>query len=675
MLWLIWLASIIATGIVVTKKNLSVGFILLSIFSGPIGLMIVLLLPAKESKVESSRGIGSFQDAWSELALIKHSLSSLQSRVINLEANLNKFLGKEQTLKGPAPEEPSASTEKEGAIVFSDSTKETPVHKEVVSHDYQEVVTQLEKKEIEDKSKEGFEFVFGKYWLNRLGVVVFVLGVAFFIGYTFKYLNAFTKILIGYLLSAGFFAWGNFLEKKKRYIRIAWGILGGAWGLLYLSTYAMHYIEATRIISSPLIELWLLAIASFAAIIYNLKYRSWIVTSVTFLLAFITAGLGGIEYSTIIYCGFLIGSLVYLSYKLNWYRFLLFGICGSYITYMYWLHPQIFSSILVSKSFSLPIYQFQLSFSIISISWLLFTVALFLLKAVDKEKLRYIISGVLLNAGFFIFLGLSEIYRIKPHLAIDWDVRFWFLVALGGIYFLFAYLYKRLFRPRLIVLNVSIAFSLLAMAVMVKFPRLSVGFFWLLEMITLFIIGVYYKEIVYRVLAGILGVLIMIRLFIVDYFSNRYYTILGIDIKHSILIFIFAALCFYFLGTSAKRREIEKYLVKDESSIFSSLIVFGTILLTFLFGKEVEAKWLSLIWALQGISILAAGFLLRDKIYRVCAICVLSLACLRLIFVDMMSMNTIYKIVTFIFLGAILLSASLVYSRFMIEKKEIDKIS
>ena len=95
------------------------------------------------------------------------------------------------------------------------------------------------------------------------------------------------------------------------------------------STYALHYIEQVRIIESRAFALMLLGIVSFCAVIYNLKYRSWVVTAITYLLAFITAGLGGIEYSTVIYCAFLTGSIVYLSYKLEWHTFLLYGMAGS----------------------------------------------------------------------------------------------------------------------------------------------------------------------------------------------------------------------------------------------------------------------------------------------------------------------------------------------------------
>ena len=124
-----------------------------------------------------------------------------------------------------------------------------------------------------------------------------------------------------YLAAALFFAWGHILERKNKYTKFAAGVLGGAWGFLYLATYAMHYIEATRIIYNPALELWLLAFVSFAAIFYNLKYRSWVITSLTFLLAFFTAGLGGIDYSPVFYCTLLTACIVYFSFRLQWHRF------------------------------------------------------------------------------------------------------------------------------------------------------------------------------------------------------------------------------------------------------------------------------------------------------------------------------------------------------------------
>ena len=201
-------------------------------------------------------------------------------------------------------------------------------------------------------------------------------------------------------------------------MRLAWGILGGAWALLYVSTYAMHYIEQVRVIKDPTIAVFLLGIVSFCAVIYNLKYRSWVVTALTYLFAFITAGLGGIEYSSVVYCAFLTASIAYLACKLDWHTFLLCGMAGVYLIYMYWLYPQIASASLASREFNVAIYRFFLGFGILSISWLTFSLALFMLTKNDAAKLRAVVAGTLCNAAFFVILGLSEIGYIRPHFRI-----------------------------------------------------------------------------------------------------------------------------------------------------------------------------------------------------------------------------------------------------------------
>jgi len=620
---LVWIGSIIATAIIASNKGLSLaGFIILAIFLGPLALIIALAMNSNEQKKVSSEKEFSLDAAKAELVSMKAAFSSLQLRLKNLEKKLSSPAIKDKTQ------------------VKTAKTKQLP-----------------------EKTKESFEFVFGKYWLNRIGVVLVFLGVSFFIGYAFKYLGAFTKVLLGYLLALLFFTWGRSLEQKEKYKKLATGFLGLSWGLAYLVTYAMYYIEATKIIDNPILELWLLAGVSFSAIIYNLKYRSWVITSFTFLLAFITAGLGDVDYSSLIYCTLLIGSIAYLSSRLKWYKFLLFGICGTYFTYIYWLHPQIVKSFLVSQEFSIPVYQFHLSFGVLFMGWLLFTLALFGLKPENKEKSGYLLSGVLLNAVFFAFLGLSELYRVRPHLDLFWDVRFWFLIGLAISYFLLALLYKISKYPRFIVLSISCASIFIIMAIIVRVPLLSVGFFWLWQVLILFTLGFYYRERIYRFLACLLSLAIILRLFIVDYSSYRYYEFLGADIKHNILIFSFAAIIFYLLAALAKQKRIASGLGSGERKFIRSFAVWATFLLVFLLGAEVDKKWISSAWALLGISSLGIGFLLKDKLYRACGLSAISLACLKLFFVDLSKINNIYKIFAFVFLGLVLLGISLFYSK------------
>jgi hypothetical protein len=266
-------------------------------------------------------------------------------------------------------------------------------------------------------------------------------------------------------------------------------------------------------------------------------------------------------------------------------------------------------------------------------------------------------------------MGLNKLYQVRPHLKMNWDIRFWFLVGLAGIYAVSAYLYKRLNKARLIVSSISIAFTLMAMSIMIKFPRLNIGFFWILEMLILFTLGIYYKELVYRVLAVILNIFILLRLFFVDFFSIKYYTIFGLDIKHNVLIFTFATLVFFLLDRLTHSEKVKKILSEGEARIYKSFSVIGAVLAMLIIGKEVRAKWITLMFVLEGICLVIIGFLFSHRIYRICALCVFSLASLRLIFVDMAGVDTIYRILAFLILGAVLLSTSFIYSKFMIKEK------
>ena len=46
--------------------------------------------------------------------------------------------------------------------------------------------------------QENLELKIGRYWLNRIGIFSLVMGVAFFILYSFRYLGPFAKIGIGF---------------------------------------------------------------------------------------------------------------------------------------------------------------------------------------------------------------------------------------------------------------------------------------------------------------------------------------------------------------------------------------------------------------------------------------------------------------------------------------------
>jgi uncharacterized membrane protein len=73
---------------------------------------------------------------------------------------------------------------------------------------------------------------------------------------------------------------------------------------------------------------------------------------------------------------------------------------------------------------------------------------------------------------------------------------------------------------------------------------------------------------------------------------------------------------------------------------------------------------LSVIWTIYGGVMLTIGIVRRSQLLRIMALLLLSLTILKVFFVDLSSLEKLYRIISFIVLGVILLAVSFLYQRF-----------
>ena len=99
----------------------------------------------------------------------------------------------------------------------------------------------------------------------------------------------------------------------------------------------------------------------------------------------------------------------------------------------------------------------------------------------------------------------------------------------------------------------------------------------------------------------------------------------------------------------------------------------ATFLTVFLLGLEMSGYYLSIAWAVFGFLLLMYGFLAGKSRIRLQAIVVLGLAILKIFLYDVWQLETIYRTLSFIILGVLLLLASFMYSKFSSKLKEIVK--
>jgi hypothetical protein len=100
---------------------------------------------------------------------------------------------------------------------------------------------------------------------------------------------------------------------------------------------------------------------------------------------------------------------------------------------------------------------------------------------------------------------------------------------------------------------------------------------------------------------------------------------------------------------------------KQASAYFSLL---GTLLLTAVLYFQASGGLLTVSWGLQGFILLAFGFAFSERILRLQGLGLFLICIMKLFFFDLRNLETIYRILSFVVLGLILLSVSWIYTRF-----------
>src|SRR5258708_19021765 len=100
------------------------------------------------------------------------------------------------------------------------------------------------------KSALDIEEALGTNWLNKLGVIILVLGIAFFLAYQLKTFGPAGRVLVGFVVSAVMLGAGIWFERGELYRILALAGIGGGWALLFFTTYAMYHVPAAQVLSS-----------------------------------------------------------------------------------------------------------------------------------------------------------------------------------------------------------------------------------------------------------------------------------------------------------------------------------------------------------------------------------------------------------------------------------------
>jgi hypothetical protein len=359
------------------------------------------------------------------------------------------------------------------------------------------------------KTVSAMEEALGTNWLNKLGIIILVVGVALFGIYELGALGPLGKVGISYLTAAFLLVGGVYLEKNERYRLLGRTGIGGGWALLFFSTFGMYHVEAMHVL--PLnpggltLDCALMLLVAVSMALHTLRYRSQFVTGLAFLLGYTTVALSQNTVYSLFAGVFLAIGLVTIVLKMGWFELEVFGILSSYLNHLYWLYRILGIEGAHGRHFE----QYHASLALLFFYWLIFRISYIARKIKTDFEEHISTLAALLNV--LLLLGVMKFQSVQPELA------YLALLFVGAFEFSFAQLPVTKRRRQAFVVLSVVGATLMLAAVPFHYSGNNVAILWLVGAEAFLAAGIIVKEVVFRRLGLLTGLLVGLHLVGVDF--------------------------------------------------------------------------------------------------------------------------------------------------------------
>ena len=523
------------------------------------------------------------------LATCWFALEGLRQRVLHLEAALA------DRSESPAPQvirSPERAPLSRAPVVAEAKSGTTPMMFEPEIGHTQPDVGLLLRLIGEDE----WEKVIGGSWLNKLGVLVFVIGVGLLLRYSFGDMSAVGHVSVGLAISISMILGGVILEGRRDYpIYYGRGLIGGGWAALYFTTYAAHGIDSARIIENPVLATALLLAVASAMIVHSLRYRSEVVTGLAYFVAFATLVLTPMTQFAVIASVPLAVSLLLVAQRFEWRRMAVAGLIVTYSAYVFSV---------AGRAPSSPADQV-----VLLIYWLIFEVfdlASFA-RNKDSQGEENLPAVVLFPLNACGYVGAS---------LLQWDASIPVDLFLAGsaLLFLGDTVLRAWIRPpsrlsdrEMTLTGIASGYeaslmtsaALATAAILDRFTGLRLEVALLMEAEMLIIVGIQLGLAFPSLLGSVIMLLPISRIVFVDFFDPGAISMAGVVVRKWSLIALLGGGVLY----------LDRWVVKQRWSV-----LFGyaaAVLLALVIDVQVAAGYAGLAWLVLGTVLFQAGLALR----------------------------------------------------------------
>lgn len=512
-----------------------------------------------------------------------------------------------------------------------------------------------EKKEKHEKKEvTGFEANVVLKWFSIVGILALVVGIGFFIKYAIdnNWIDHLTRIVLGVVLGLALIVFGLIYSKKEKYEFFTHILIGGGLAISYFAVYAAyHFEEYKKAIGISLsFEILFLTLIAVIALIISLIKNSQIIIGEAFFLGYVTSLLSSsFEILTLVYTLILTVALVFVVCYKKWGIISIAGILATYLVYIFWYFNN-------SDSFFTSL-TFLITY------FVSFTIQTFFQSKSHKHLNVLNVANTLLNSLFFFILTYVLLKKNYP----DYDGII--SLILIAVYLLGYLIFKIRNEKEMWITNQYLTAFYITMTILLLVNKELITIIWIFEAALLTLLSLKLKNNHIKYSSYAVALFCMIKLLCYDSWALREFEWANIIDSTRFLSFIFAILIFYALYAYLKLNI--KHLSTHEKIVPTIYLYAGTFFSAVLILLEIKDIWMSVAWAVLALVINIIGFRYKNRHLRIQGIVIFAITVLKVFLYDTRELDTLYRTISFVTLGAILLLVSFIYAKYKDKLKEI----
>jgi hypothetical protein len=494
-----------------------------------------------------------------------------------------------------------------------------------------------------EKGQVSLEFRIGQYWLARLGALVLLIGIGFFISYPLPGLPPLPAVIFGFTAIGGLFVLSRVWQKDYRYLSQI--LFGGSLVLLYFATLRLHFIGEHPLLHQKSLGMILLLAVLAGGLTLSVRKKSEVLAAIILGLFYTTSlfiDTASIAFSLIVISAVL---TAYLLLARGWRTLASISLILAYLSHLIWLfnNPLVGNPVQARPSphgnwAYLPVYG-----------------TVFALAAVIQEKKRAggvfgTLFSILNGSGFFV-IGLFNVLGYYP----EWTDLFGLWTA---IFFAALGLAARKIDPetKAAPLYVCFGFVALTLSIFARFPSPDY-FVWLgWQSLLVIVIAIWFRSRII-VLANIFIYLGIYLWYLAAIPSNDL-----VNLSYAVTALVSARV----LNWKKERLALKTDLIRNLYLASAFIIV--------LYGLHhaVSEKYVSLSWLGASLLYFTISLVLKNKKYRWMAILTAFATVVHIFVIDVSRSSPGFRIILFIGVGMVLVFFSLAYARNRKKSTEID---